>query len=203
MPSPTSVGGRKFLASLTWMSRGKLGLRMSTARDPASFFLSCLLLSLWVAFILSLFAAVWTSYPCTEMSRKGLDGHFWIFSRTRRNFSVEPTRNFSSDKIALDQVSCPFLKQPWQESPLGLGWALLLLGHRRSVGKEWVTELERGTGCGETTKNSCLSPIPLKQVIDKINASVAEPTAWLSEIHDPGQGLCPGMTRHQTETSCF
>lgn len=48
---------------------------MSTARRPASFFLSSPLLALWVAFILSLFAAVWTSYPCTEMSRKGLDGH--------------------------------------------------------------------------------------------------------------------------------
>lgn len=48
---------------------------MSTARGPASFFLSSLLLALWVAFILSLFAALWTSYPCTEMFGKGLDGH--------------------------------------------------------------------------------------------------------------------------------
>lgn len=98
-------------------------LRINTTRD-SGFTLS--LSALPFLFGLLSLQQFWPSYPYTEMSRKRIDGHSWIFSRTKRNFSREPSVNFFSHRLTLYQVSRLFLSQLWQEPLLGLGWAFLL-----------------------------------------------------------------------------
>lgn len=125
------------------------------------------------------------------MLRKRIDGHFWLFSRTRKNFSTLPTLNFSLDKTGLHWVSWLFLKKSWQ-GPL-LGWVFLLFRLMRSVvrgrehrergilleGRKWGLDVARQPKFLPQSHSSIMTlvisvPLWLKPV-------------WIPEIHDHGQ----------------